>query len=333
MAAAELLRQGQIVAIPTETVYGLAANALDGAAVRKIFEAKGRPSHNPLIVHVASVDAARQLTAEWPPEADLLASAFWPGPLTIILPRRAGIIPDVVTAGGATVALRCPQHPVALDLLKLCSFPLAAPSANRSNAVSPTTAEHVARSLGGRVPLIIDGGPCAAGIESTVLDLSGEAPRILRPGSITGGQLSEVLGREVLTMRRTEEAQGEVPERPAPLISPGLLTTHYAPDTPLVLLPGADLRRMIQQDSREHDSAPPVGLIIYSEELRSQAGSLRDKRIVEMPAAPAEYAQRLYAELHRLDSCGLRIIYCETPPQEPAWAGVNDRLRRAAQNG
>lgn len=327
--AAELLRAGEIVAIPTETVYGLAANALDAGAVRKIFEAKGRPSHNPLIVHVPDSAAARRLTADWSVDAEALAAVFWPGPLTLVLKRGAVSVPDIVTAGGDTVALRCPQHPVALQLLQLCGFPLAAPSANRSNAISPTTAHHVAMSLGGRVPLIIDGGACAAGIESTVLDLTDTVPKILRPGSITAAEISRVLGRKVLAA----PAKGTVDEGlPAkPLASPGMLSTHYAPDTPLFLVSRTELRRLLQQEPAAADAQAGVMLLSSRGEMGGE--ELETWVVVCMPPSPEAYAQRLYAELHHLDALGLRAIYCERPPTESAWAGVNDRLSRAAQRG
>lgn len=324
--AAELLRAGEIVAIPTETVYGLAANALDARAVQKIFEAKGRPSHNPLIVHVPDAAAARALTADWPHDAETLAAVFWPGPLTLVLKRGAASVPDIVTAGGDTVALRCPQHPVALRLLELCGFPLAAPSANRSNAVSPTTAHHVAMSLGRRVPLILDGGACAAGIESTVLDLSGTTPKILRPGSITAADISKVLGRDVMAAAAKDKDAVDGPAQP--LISPGLLNTHYAPDTPLFLVSRTELRRTLHQIVAAGDG--PAGVMLLSPKGELLEGNPKDWVLISMPASPEAYAKRLYAELHHLDALGLRAIYCEMPPSESAWEGVNDRLSRAA---
>ena len=191
--AVELLGQGQLVALPTETVYGLAADARSPGAVARIFEAKGRPAGNPLIVHIDSVEMAEGCIAAWPRAAAQLAEAFWPGPLSLVLPK-ADSIPDIVTAGGKTVAVRCPAHPVFSAVLAKCGFPLAAPSANRSNRVSPTRAEHVVDQLGGRIPLVLDGGACDLGIESTVLDLTGDTPTLLRPGMISLGQLQAVLG-------------------------------------------------------------------------------------------------------------------------------------------
>ena len=192
--AAVALRHGGLVAFPTETVYGLGAHALDEAAVARIYAAKGRPSYNPLIVHVTDAEAAKALVADWPTNAALLARAFWPGPLTLVLPKR-GIVPDAITAGLPSVAVRVPAHPVALALLREARIPIAAPSANRCTELSPTTAAHVVESLGDVVDLIVDGGPTTVGIESTVVDLSGPAPRVLRPGMISAAQIAEVVGR------------------------------------------------------------------------------------------------------------------------------------------
>ncbi|MDD9866414.1 MAG: L-threonylcarbamoyladenylate synthase, partial [Verrucomicrobiales bacterium] len=191
--AVELLGQGQLVAMPTETVYGLAANALSPEAVNRVFNAKGRPANNPLIVHVESVEMARSCVSAWPSAADRLAEVFWPGPLSIVLPK-ADLVPDIVTAGGETVAVRCPAHPVMLAVLSRCGFPLAAPSANLSNRVSPTRARHVAEQLADRIPMILDGGPCEVGIESTVVDLTGEIATVLRPGMVSPEQIRDLLG-------------------------------------------------------------------------------------------------------------------------------------------
>jgi len=217
--AVELLRRGRLVAFPTETVYGLGANALDPAAVQRIFEAKGRPLSSPLIVHVASVEMARQLALEWTDKADALARKFWPGPLTLVVPKRPRV-PDLVTAGLPSIALRMPAHALALALLESCGFPLAAPSANRFTQVSPTTAEHVREGLGDAVDLVLDGGACSVGIESTVLSLAGPVPRILRAGMITRAAIEAVIG---------SVGTGAGPE------SPGQHPKHYSPRTPVVL--------------------------------------------------------------------------------------------------
>jgi L-threonylcarbamoyladenylate synthase len=217
--AAEILRAGRLVAFPTETVYGLGANALDGAAVQRIFEAKGRPLTSPLIVHVPSIEAARELASVWPREAQLLAEKFWPGPLTIVVPK-APQVPDLVTAGLPSVGLRMPAHPLALELLRATQLPLAAPSANRFTELSPTTAEHVREGLGDRVELVLDGGPCGVGIESTVLSLAGPRPRILRPGAVTQTQIEAVIGP-------VEVGAGAE--------SPGQHPKHYSPRTKVIL--------------------------------------------------------------------------------------------------
>ena len=220
------LRAGEVVALPTETVYGLAANALDEKAVAKIFQVKGRPSHNPIIVHVAGEAMARECAAQWPSVADKLARAFWPGPLTLVLPR-AKPIPDNVTAGGSTVGIRWPSHPFMQAVIRECGFPLAAPSANLSNRISPTNAAHVAEQLSGRIPLIVDGGQSQVGIESTVLDLSDSPPRILRPGMIHPESLVAVCG---------EIREANLQARKAIVLrSPGLLEKHYSPKAKLVV--------------------------------------------------------------------------------------------------
>lgn len=226
--AAELLRAGELVAFPTETVYGLGANALDAQAVQRIYAAKGRPSTSPLIVHVDSIEMARGLAAEWPETAEKLAFAFWPGPLTLVV-RKQPHVPDAATAGLPSVGLRMPAHPVALSLIAAAGVPLAAPSANRFTALSPTTAAHVERALGERVAMTLDGGPCMVGIESTVVSVTGARPVLLRPGMITAAQIEAVVG-----------ALGEAaPSSVAGHISPGLHPKHYSPRTP-VLIAGRD---------------------------------------------------------------------------------------------
>ena len=291
--AAELIRRGDLVAMPTETVYGLAANALDARAVERIFEAKGRPRTSPLIVHVDSVEMARGLAGEWPVTAERLAQAYWPGPLTLVVSKRS-IVPDVVTAGLATVALRMPRHPVALALIRKAGVPIAAPSANRFTEVSPTTAEHVRESLD--VP-VLDGGPCQVGIESTVVSLVG-APTLLRPGAVTREQVEAVVG-PVAIYARAEHTDADP--------SPGLNRRHYSPRTRLILGP------------------PPA---IGRGACMSMGGD--DSRIVRMPTDAASYAARLYDTLRRLDHQHLDWIAVEPPPDAPEWAAVHDRLRRAA---
>ena len=314
--AAELLRSGQLVAFPTETVYGLGANALDPGAVARIFGAKGRPAYNPLIVHVADVSTAQRLVTHWPESATRLAARWWPGPLTLVLPKTPEI-PDLVTAGLPTVALRIPSHPVALALLRAAGLPLAAPSANRSGEVSPTTAAHVARSLGSRVPLILDGGPTSVGIESTVVDLSGATPVLLRPGMITREELAEILGPVALA-DRAADAGGARP-------SPGMLDRHYAPRARLVVYEGAEDRVALQAIA---DCRATGG---RSAALVRGAAPAGVHHVERMPADPAAYARELYGALHRVDGEGAALILVERPPADPTWGGVRDRLERAAR--
>lgn len=314
--AAETLRSGGLVAFPTETVYGLGAHALDPAAVQRIYEAKGRPSYNPLIVHVADAGAARALASAWPDEAERLAAAFWPGPLTLVLPKHDSI-PDSVTAGLPSVALRVPAHPVAHALLREAGIPVAAPSANRSTEVSPTTAQHVARSLGQRVDVIVDGGPCPVGIESTVLSLAGPVPTLLRPGTISVDDLRPVIGDVALPSSATEATAA----RP----SPGMLDRHYAPRAIVRIVPPGERARVLADAGAEADRGRRIGALLLED-----AGDPRIAPAMRMPDDPAGYAARLYAALHELDDAGCDVILIDQPPDAPAWAGVRDRLRRAS---
>jgi L-threonylcarbamoyladenylate synthase len=312
--AAAVLRAGGLVAFPTETVYGLGANALDPAAVARIFTAKGRPPNNPLIVHVAEPAQAAQVVASWPEGAARLAERFWPGPLTLVLPRRAEV-PDVVTGGGPTVAVRVPAHPVALALLRAAALPLAAPSANRSTELSPTRAEHVLRALAGRIDLLLDAGPTPGGIESTVVDLTVTPPRLLRPGLVGVADLEAAVGP--LTRLPTSPPPGE-----APLPSPGMMPRHYAPRTPL---------QCAGPNDREHVEALcraglRVGWVTFAP---APEPTLPGLVVKGMPADPAGYAARLYAALHELDSAGLDRIVVALPPDAEEWLAVRDRLRRA----
>jgi L-threonylcarbamoyladenylate synthase len=313
--AASLLRAGQLVALPTETVYGLAANALDARAVASIFEAKGRPSNNPIIVHVASLDMARRCVAQWPPLAEKLAHAFWPGPLTLVLPRAADI-PEVVTAGGPTVGVRWPSHPFIQAVIRECGFPLAAPSANPSNRISPTNAEHVRSSLGDRIPLIVDGGQSQVGIESTVLDLSVSPPRLLRPGMIHERALLAVTGK--LTVGTGQAA---------PLLkSPGMLRKHYSPKAKLVLLSWQDDRDLVAQSLRYHVPLAQIHVIAHSQIPSGGAFG----RVSVIPHDPQAFARALYGELHQCDQAGAALIVVEELPQNDEWRALSDRLRRAA---
>ena len=292
--AAQLLRDGRLVAFPTETVYGLGANALDPAAVARIYEAKGRPPTSPLIVHVSSFDMAQSLVTAWPPAAEILARRWWPGPLTLVLPKQPHV-PAIVTAGLPTVGIRMPGHPLALALIREAGIPIAAPSANRFSELSPTTAGHV--HLPG-VALVLDGGPCTVGIESTVLSLAGPRPVLLRPGIIPVTDIEGAIGPVEAYSRDTEADP-----------SPGLNRRHYAPRTPLML--GAP-------------SAIGRGAYLH---IHAPAPSTHS---IAMPLDPAAYAAILYDTLHRLDAQSFDWIAVEPPPATPAWAGILDRLRRAA---
>jgi len=315
--AAAILRRGGLVAFPTETVYGLGANALDASAVARIFAAKGRPSYNPLIVHVPNEAAARELVGEWPDSAARLARAFWPGPLTMVLPKQSAI-PDIVTAGLDSVALRVPAHPVALALLAAARLPLAAPSANRSMALSPTTAQHVARSLGDRVELILDAGPTTVGIESTVVDLRGDQPSILRPGLLGAREIEPVIGALAMPNEELGDAA-----RPAP----GMLDRHYAPRAQLRLFTADEASSI----AREAAALAARGARVVALTLDSAAGDAME--VVRMPADAARYAQRLYATLHDLDEAGFDVVFVERVPDSDTWAGVRDRLERASRSG
>jgi L-threonylcarbamoyladenylate synthase len=304
--ASQILRDGGLVAFPTETVYGLGADATNPGAVRRIFSAKGRPPTNPLIVHVADASVAQRYAATWPPRAEQLAQRFWPGPLTLVLPKAPSIVPEA-TAGRDTVGLRVPNHPLALDLLRTFDGPVAAPSANRSNHVSPTTADHVRQELGDAVDLILDGGPCAVGIESTVLDLTSDRPRILRPGGVTREQIEAVIGP-------VELFAGSVALTVA-AISPGQQERHYSPRTPAFRF-----TRLLQ-------TGPTDGVLAIGQRFHI------DGNVIEMPGDPAAYAQHLYAALRALDGAGVTRICIEMPPDEPRWLAVRDRLTRAARAG
>lgn len=291
--AAEIIRSGGLVAFPTETVYGLGANALDAAAVEKIFEMKGRPETSPLIVHVASVEMAREIAAEWPPLADELARQWWPGPLTLVL-RKNDKIPLKVTAGLLTVGIRMPNHPTALELIREAGVPIAAPSANRFTGLSPTTADHVKAAFGDAVP-VLDGGPCAVGIESTVVAVGGDKLMLLRPGMISFSEIEQAVA----------QAGAAHP-------APGMHEKHYSPRTRLILVKGP-----AELPDRN-------GAYVWRVTLGPAARSVR------MPLDPAPYAAQLYRVLHQLDAENWPWIAVEMPPDAPAWAAIRDRLRRAS---
>jgi L-threonylcarbamoyladenylate synthase len=316
--AATVLRSGGLVAFPTETVYGLGANALDADAVARIFAAKGRPASNPVIVHIAGLMQVNQVVSEWPPIAEVLAKRFWPGPLTLVLPKRKEI-PDIVTAGGATVAVRVPGHPVALALLQAAALPIAAPSANRSNKLSPTCAEHVATDLSGRVDLILDGGPTPGGIESTVIDLTSPVPRLLRPGLLQAADLEAVVG----TLLQPE------PSTPDPvLLSPGMLPRHYSPRTPLSCVEGgAEGRRARKLVSGLVLGGREIGYLCFADTPPTLPPGVVYRTLANEPLAAAA---KLYEALHLLDGAGLDLIVVALPPDTAPWLAIRDRLLRAA---
>lgn len=307
--AAQILRDGGLVAFPTETVYGLGADASNPAAVRKIFVTKRRPSDHPVIVHIADASELKHWAAQVPNAAWVLAEKFWPGPLTLVL-KRAGHVSDLITGGQDTVAVRVPSHPLARQLLKAFGGGIAAPSANSYGRLSPTTAQHVVEELGEAVDLVLDGGPCAVGIESTIVDLSGAQPSILRPGEISAAQIEQALS-VTLGVLSTESPR-----------VPGALATHYAPRTALALIHDQDVESFV--DGR----APGVAVAVLAR--RSRPRNSRAALWQVAPQSASEYAQHLYALLRRMDSAGCELIVVESPPDLPDWAAVRDRLQRAA---
>ncbi|WP_407910243.1 L-threonylcarbamoyladenylate synthase [Lysobacter claricitrinus] len=310
--AVSLLRAGGLVAFPTETVYGLGANARDAEAVSKIFAAKGRPSDHPLIVHIASAQALSQWASRVPESATKLAAAFWPGPLAMVLPRAAGV-PDAVTGGLDTVALRVPRHPVALALLRAFDGGLAAPSANRYGRVSPTRAAHVREELGDRVDLVLDGGACDVGVESTIVDLSGDVPVLLRPGAVTVAMLERVLGTPVRAA-----GEGSTP-------APGRKPSHYAPRAKVLLASDAEavsLARCFQSGGAR------VGLLSTTAPMEAGIDWLG------LPADPDAQARELYQRLRDADALALDIVVAVVPPlRDGIGEALHDRLRRAAGLG
>lgn len=323
LIAAELIKKGEVVGIPTETVYGLAANALNEAAVEKIFTAKGRPSDNPLIVHINDLSMLELLTSNPPNTVYELANRFWPGPLTMVLPK-ADIVPNIVTAGLATVAVRYPSHPVALSLIEKCKLPLAAPSANRSGSPSPTTAAHVYNDMQGKIPAVLDGGSCECGLESTVILVEDGSVTLLRPGSITPDMLKEAgvevtIGHGVLE----EVSEGEA------VLSPGMKHKHYSPKVKVIIVSGslAEFTRYVDRIQRENQNKSSVGVLVFSSEEKDfslpciaygDAGNAK------------EQAQQLFSALRRVDELGVDIVYARAPSKDGVGLAVYNRLIRAA---
>ncbi len=307
--AAAILRRGGLVALPTETVYGLGADASNPAAVARIFAAKGRPADHPVIVHLGNVAQLEYWATDIPDVAYKLAQAFWPGPLTLILKRHARVS-DAVTGGQDTIGLRIPGHPIALALLNAFGGGIAAPSANRFGRISPTTAAHVREELGTAVDCILDGGPCQVGIESTIVDLSADGARVLRPGGISAAALEAVLGHALSPVATT-----------APRV-PGALEVHYAPRTPLKLVAAEGLNATVMTYLQRGERVAVLARTGVSIDQRCRWES--------MPATAADYAQVLYAKLRALDDLTADFILIEAPPAEAAWQAVLDRLQRAA---
>ena len=325
---AGVLRRGGLVAVPTETVYGLAANALDTQACERIFAAKDRPAEDPLIVHVASVTAAATV-AELNPAARELARAFWPGPLTMVLPKKR-VVPAIVTAGLDSVAVRVPRHPVFRDLLRECGLPLAAPSANPFGYVSPTRPEHVQRGLGDRIEHILDGGPCEVGLESTIVDLRNPArPCVLRPGAISAEAIAQVLGVAVTARRarvlpgarRSGKKTGKAQR------APGLLARHYSPGTRLRLVARIEPAEVLAAGRR-------VAYLLLSRPKDPRLAALGNRVAwLSESGDPAEAGRNVYSRLRTLDEGGYREIIAERVPGESAFAALADRLGRAAARG
>lgn len=309
--AIDLLRAGRLVAFPTETVYGLGADATNPDAVAAIFAAKGRPADHPVIVHLASADELADWADPVPEAAHRLADAFWPGPLTLVL-RRAARVSDIVTGGQDTVGLRVPNHPVARALLRAFGGAVAAPSANRFGRISPTTAQHVIDEFGDELAAVIDGGACPVGVESTIVDLSGSEPRLLRPGMIRAEAIAHALCQPLLN-----PADDQGPR------ASGRLASHYAPTAPLELVDPADLERRLEGCARQHQRVVVLARSPQPAGLHKVAWAL-------MPGQPVQYARRLYSELRQADRLAPDRILVEALPDSPAWDAIRDRLQRAA---
>lgn len=317
-AAARIIRNGGLVGMPTETVYGLAANALDGKAVLKIFQAKGRPQDNPLIVHISELEQIRRLVLRFPERARKLAEAYWPGPMTMVL-EKSELIPDEVSTGLPTVGIRFPSHPVARALITAAGVPIAAPSANRSGYPSTTTAEHVMRDMDGKIDAVLDGGPCGVGVESTIVTLASDPPRLLRPGGVTLDQLRAILGRvEVDSAVMHPLPKGQHP------LSPGMKYKHYSPKANVIILQGNETS---YADYVNAHAEPGVAALCYNGE----------SRLLRVPAVcyGAEHdfsaqARELFDALRHLDDLGAETVYARCPPPDGVGLAVYNRLMRAA---
>lgn len=314
--AAKLLKDGGIIGLPTETVYGLAANALDPGAVQKIFTVKGRPQDNPLIVHICDLEMLYPLVKDLPDTALKLADIFWPGPFTMVLPKSS-LVPDVISAGLETVAIRFPSHPIANAVIKECGFPLAAPSANLSGKPSPTTAQHVLEDLNGKIPLILDGGQCTVGLESTVVAIEGDTVRMLRPGAVTPGMLRQhCVNLEIADAVLNKLEEGETAQ------SPGMKYRHYSPKADIIILNGSleNFKKYIDKNNSQGTYA----LVFGGESRKLSIPAL------EYGANPDEQAKELFSMLRKLDEVGARTVYVRCPDKEELGLAVYNRLIRAA---
>lgn len=317
------LRQGRLVAFPTETVYGLGAIANSEGAVERVFAIKGRPATNPLIVHVSSEEMARTLTTNWNEHASKLAAAFWPGPLTVVV-ARAPRVPAIVAGGGDTVAIRCPAHPLTLALIEMVGEGIVGPSANRSGFLSPTSAAHVEDEFRAEIErgelMVLDGGACRAGIESTVVSVVGDVPEVLRPGVIGASEVARALGCDVRERRGSDDLSD------GPMAAPGRMESHYAPRTRSVMRERSEIGRTIEE------SGVPVALVAIAGP-GSAGGRPRVHKMIEMPADAIGYASSLYRALREADASGAALIVIERPPSGGAdaeiWTAIHDRLARA----
>ena len=321
--AAEILRNGGLVGIPTETVYGLGANGLNPEAVRAIFRAKGRPQDNPLILHIPEASWLERYCEAIPDQAWVLAQRFWPGPMTIILPRKA-LVPDEVTAGLETVGMRCPAHPLCREIIRLADIPVAAPSGNTSGRPSPTTAQHMLEDMDGKIDAIVDGGPCAVGVESTIVDLTGDVPRLLRPGGITLEPLRQVLGEVVVDPAVTRlMGAGEKPK------APGMKYRHYAPKAPVTVVTGDPARAAayIAQHAGETD-----GIICFDEFLPLFMGRSVTRPVMDLGPAgdKAEQARHIFDALRSFDHTDVPAIWAQCPDTEGIGLAIANRLNKAA---
>ncbi len=328
--AAALLRAGQLVIFPTETVYGLGADALQPAAVEQIFAAKERPLSDPLIVHIANQEELAKLVTNIPSQAKQLAQAFWPGPLTLILPA-SDQVPKLVTAGLATVAIRMPRHPIALALIEATGSPIAAPSANRFMHVSPTTAQHALADLNGRIPLILDGGACSVGVESTILDLCTAIPTILRPGGVSLEELRSVLPEVQPPSQRKTAQENELLAEETSQKSPGQLLIHYAPSVPTFLFEGSTemmLKNMLLEIRRRQEQGQMVGVLVADEDVAifQESGAF----IYALGSTLEQVATRLFAGLRVLEEAGVQAILCRNFEQRGLGLAIHDRLVKAA---